>query len=127
LKIVVDASSAFIMLATPERIGPILADVTDVLAPELIVAELLNARWKVARSGASAPSLGGVLGLLDRIHLMTTLSYASDAAVLAERLDHPVYDCLYAVVAKRENARLVTADRRFAAKLANERVDVVIL
>jgi predicted nucleic acid-binding protein len=47
-----------------------------------------------------------------------------DAAALAQRLDHPVYDCLDAVLAKRENSRLVTADLRFAAKLTNDVVDV---
>jgi predicted nucleic acid-binding protein len=39
--------------------------------------------------------------------------------------NHPVHDCLYAVLAKREQARLVTADRRFAAKLAAESIDFV--
>jgi predicted nucleic acid-binding protein len=70
VKVVVDASSAFVMLATPERLTPFLADATDVLAPELIVTEVLNARWKIVRSGASAPSLDRVLGLFDRIHLV---------------------------------------------------------
>jgi predicted nucleic acid-binding protein len=127
VKVVVDAGSAFIMLATPERVKQIFADATDVLAPELIVAELLNARWKIMRSGVPAPSLDSVLGLLDRIHLVTTLSYAADAASLAQRLDHPSYACLYAALAKREHAQLVIADRRLAAKLANEIVEVITL
>jgi predicted nucleic acid-binding protein len=127
VKIIIDASAAFIMLATPTRVAEVFADATDVLAPELIVAELLNARWKMTRTGAPAPSLDTVLGLFERIRLVATVLYAADAARLAQRLDHPVYDCLYAVLAKRENARLATADRRFAAKLANETVNVVAL
>jgi predicted nucleic acid-binding protein len=127
MKIVVDASAAFIMLSTPARVAKIFAEAADVLAPELIVAEVLNARWKMARAGTAAPSLNAVLGLFDRIHLVATVSCAADAATLAQRLDHPVYDCLYAVLAKRENARLATADRRFVAKLANEMMDVVAL
>ncbi len=127
MKIIIDASAAFIMLADPARVAEIFADAADVLAPELIVAELLNARWKMARAGAAAPSLNVVLGLFGRIHLVATVSYAADAAALAQRLDHPVYDCLYAVLAKRENARLATADRRFAAKFVDETVDVVTL
>ena len=113
------------MLASPERVAQIFGGATSVLAPELIVIELLNTRWKVVRSGAAAPSLDSVFGLFERIHLVTSLPYALDAAALAHRLDHPVYDCLYAVLAKRENAQLVTADRRFAAKLTNDIVDVV--
>jgi predicted nucleic acid-binding protein len=127
VKIIIDASAAFIMLATPARIAEVFADAADVLAPELIVAELLNARWKVARAGAAAPALDAVLGLFDRIHLVAAVPYAVDAATLAQRLDHPVYDCLYAVLAKRENGRLATVDRRFAAKLARESVDVIAL
>ncbi|MBD5654063.1 MAG: type II toxin-antitoxin system VapC family toxin [Candidatus Eremiobacteraeota bacterium] len=127
MRIVIDASAAFVMLATPARVAQPFADATDVLAPELIVAEVLNARWKVARAGAIAPSLDAVLGLFDRIHLARTVPYAADAAALAQHLDHPVCDCLYAVLAKRENARFATADPRFAAKLINESVDVVVL
>jgi predicted nucleic acid-binding protein len=115
------------MLATPERLAPLLADATDILAPELIVTEVLNARWKIMRSGASAPSLDNVLGFFDRIQLVTNLPYAADAAALAQRLEHPVYGCLYAVVARRERARLITADRRFAGKLIDGAVDIVTL
>jgi predicted nucleic acid-binding protein len=127
VKIVIDASAAFIMLATPSRVAQIFADATDVFAPELIVAELLNARWKMTRANAPAPSLGTVLSLFDRIDLIATVPYAADAAALAQLLDHPVYDCLYAVLARRLNARFATADRRFAAKLVNEKIDVVAL
>ena len=91
------------------------------------ILKVLNARWKVARAGAAAPALDAVLGLFERIHLVPALPYAVDAATLAQRLDHPVYDCLYAVLAKRENGRLATADRRFAAKVAQDSVDVIAL
>ncbi len=127
MKLVIDASVAFIMLAKPARIAQAIAEAADVLAPELIVAELLNARWKVARIGAPAPSLGAVIGLFERIHLVTTVHYAADASALAERLDYPVYDCLYAVLTMRENARFVTADRRFGVKLHAESLDVLVV
>ncbi len=81
----------------------------------------------MTRARAAAPSLDAVLGLFGGIHLVATIVYAAEAATLAQRLDHSVYDCLYAVLAKRENARLATADRRFAAKLVDEMVDVVRL
>lgn len=68
-----------------------------------------------------------VLALFERLRLVACLSYAADAAVLAQRFDHPVYDCLYAAVAKRERALFVTADRRFAAKLAAKSIGVTIV
>ena len=125
MKFVLDASSAFVILSAPERLAPSFSQATDVLAPDLIVAELLNARWKISRSGATAPSLESMLGLFARIRMVATLPYAADAAALARRIDHPVYDCLYAVIAAREGAQLLTADRRFAGKLASEPIDVL--
>ncbi len=127
MRAVVDASFAFVMLATPERAGPLFAGATDILAPDLIVAELLNARWKIVRSGAAAPALENVLGFFDRIRLVASIAYAAEAATFAQLLDHSVYDCLYAVVAKRERAKLMTADRRFARKLEAEAIEVVTL
>jgi predicted nucleic acid-binding protein len=35
------------------------------------------------------------------------------AASLALELGHPIYDCLYLAMAIRENALVITADRRF--------------
>ncbi len=125
MKAVIDASAAFIMLTSPEAVAAFLVDAQDVLAPDLIVAELLNARWKLARTGAVAPQLDSILGLLERITLRSALFYAADAADLGQRLNHPIYDCLYAAIATRERARLVTADRRFAGKLNGLIVDVI--
>ncbi len=38
---------------------------------------------------------------------------------------HPIDDCLYAAVARREDGKLLTADRRFARKLKG-RLDVAV-
>jgi predicted nucleic acid-binding protein len=43
--------------------------------------------------------------------------YLEDALALALQIDHPVYDCLYAVAARENDATLVTCDATFAAKL----------
>jgi predicted nucleic acid-binding protein len=36
-------------------------------------------------------------------------------------LRHPVYDCFYLALAEREDATLVTADRRLIGRLAGSR------
>ena len=36
----------------------------------------------------------------------------AEALALASHLDHPVYDCLYLALARREAALLLTADQR---------------
>jgi predicted nucleic acid-binding protein len=42
-----------------------------------------------------------------------------EALALACHLDHPVYDCLYLALARREAAQLLTADQRLE-KLASK-------
>ena len=48
--------------------------------------------------------------LVDHIEPDRTL--LPEALALATHLDHPVYDCLYLVLARREVALLLSADRR---------------
>jgi predicted nucleic acid-binding protein len=43
---------------------------------------------------------------------------AERALAIAEELRHPAYDCFYLALAEAKEARLVTADRRFAQRLA---------
>ena len=43
---------------------------------------------------------------------------AARALAIAEELRHPAYDCFYLALAEAKDARLVTADRRFAQRLA---------
>ncbi len=40
---------------------------------------------------------------------------ADEAAEISLGLNHPVYDCFYLALARRESAPLVTADKRLAA------------
>ena len=94
-----------------------MAGADELIAPDLIVPELLNARWKVTQSGGSAPKLERVIAFLERLRLLPSLAYAREAAILAQSLGHPVYDCLYVAIAQRERATLLTLDERIARKL----------
>jgi len=114
--LVVDASAAYDLL-TEGRCAQRILGAEELISPDLIVAELLNARWKVARSRQAVPQLDTILEFLDRLRLVPSLRYAADAARLAERLNHPVYDCLYVAAAQHERAKLLTVDSRLARKL----------
>ena len=46
-----------------------------------------------------------------------TAPLAPRATAMALDLDHAIYDCFYLALAEREDAPLVTADRRFLGKL----------
>jgi predicted nucleic acid-binding protein len=114
--LVIDASAAYDLL-TEGRCAQHILGAEELISPDLIVAELLNARWKVARSREAVPQLDTVLEFLDRLRIIPSLPYAADAARLAERLNHPVYGCLYVAAAQHERAKLLTLDSRLSRKL----------
>lgn len=97
---------------------------------DLTLAEVANGFWRKKRLGfftAAQASLAAREAHALFQAILPTEPLMSAALDMALRLDHPVYDCLYAVAAQREGARLVTADRRFADRLAGEPVEVLLL
>jgi predicted nucleic acid-binding protein len=88
------------------------------IAPELVLAEVANAFWKAVGAGYMTPSemqlaVAKLPNLFDA--LIPLHGLAGDAAESAIALRHPVYDCFYLALARRESAPLVTADKRLAA------------
>lgn len=85
------------------------------LAPDIIAAEMANLIWKKVLRMAVDDHHG--MSSLARFHqipitLQPTEELAAAALRLAIRFRHPVYDCIYIVLALRENCRFITADRR---------------
>lgn len=92
------------------------------IAPELVVAEVLNAAWAAARRGQlEAAQVGGIARSLPRFfhRLVPLRDMAFRAATIAQALDHPVYDCFYLALAERENTNVVTSDGRLLARVEN--------
>lgn len=92
------------------------------IAPDLALIELLNAGWKSERAGlitreqmeamaTLTPQLLGEVVPCDRPLLQGALTWCT-------RLDHPAYDCLYLALAEQRQATLVTADQRLLRTLA---------
>jgi len=89
-----------------------------VLAPELMLTEVANTLWKLQRADHLAglhpqQLLLDARELVDRVEPDRHLQ--AEALALACHLNHPVYDCLYLALARREAATLVSADRRLNA------------
>jgi predicted nucleic acid-binding protein len=87
------------------------------IAPELILAEAGNTLWKYVRAGQIEPPVArsilcNLAGRLDELQALASL--ADDALEIAILLNHPVYDCFYLALARREGAPVVTADKRLA-------------
>ncbi len=117
-RLVLDASAALRLLEGLEAAEPYreaVAEADLVLAPELMLTEVANALWRLQRSGQlERPDMlqrfRAARQLVDVIEPDRTLQ--EEALALAAHLDHPFYDCLYLVLARRHVARLLSADRR---------------
>ena len=121
LACVLDASAAVrLILADPaaadlaERVG----GAALVLAPELMLTELANTLWKLRRAERlndldPQELLAEARELVDRLEPDRHLQ--AEALALACHLNHPVYDCLYLALARREAASLISSDRRLNA------------
>ena len=123
MTLVVDASVAvkwFIIEPGRPEARRLLDREQRLIAPELLVAEVVNVLWQRLISGAIARSQAAEAArelpqLLSE--LCPLVSLATRALAIADELRHPAYDCFYLALAEVRDARLVTADRRFAARL----------
>jgi predicted nucleic acid-binding protein len=120
---IVDASVAFkwfVIESGSQLAAGLLDGHQKLIAPELVIAELLNAMWKGLRrqtidkdqfrhTASHAPAF------FDELVPLRALSIR--AASLAQALDHPIYDCFYLALAEREGIPLITADQRLLARL----------
>lgn len=125
MMIVLDTSAAVDLVLHPaqrEKESDLLADAKWVLAPTLFVSEVANVFWKYhafhhlpQEQAEQAMELAQALpdALADDRELYT------EAFAMACRTGHPVHDMLYLVLARRNNALLMTRDqalKKLAAK-----------
>ncbi|WP_053068394.1 type II toxin-antitoxin system VapC family toxin [Synechococcus sp. GFB01] len=126
---VVDASVAFGWFAAvpgSEQAIRLLdaGPATLLLAPDLVLVELLNTGWKSLRLGAITTEQYQVLAhrAAEPFHrLVPAAALLARASHWCRELDHPACDCLYVALAEQENATLITADQRLLRKLEEPR------
>ena len=113
---VVDASIAAKWLV-PEPESQAASDLLDddLIAPDLLYAEVANVLWKRHRrremtAGAIQAAARWLAEVPLQVHDGVTL--VAGALGLAARLDHPAYDCFYLQLAVRCDCTLITADHR---------------
>lgn len=90
------------------------------LAPDLVVGEVVNAAWKLVRAGEITGDHGARIAAAVPAAFSALVGAARlsvRAFALAVELQHPVYDCLYLALAELEDVKLVTADRRLLSRL----------
>jgi predicted nucleic acid-binding protein len=123
---VIDAS-AYIALVNNHSQSDTIWDAVQqcdtTVAPQFFVIEVANALSKYVRRGDIEPSIAQER-LWDARRFID--EYSEDGELLAEayseavRLQHPVYDMLYLVCARRNDATLLTLDRRLSELAAHE-------
>lgn len=117
--LVVDASVAvkwFLPEIHSEAAGRVLKPRPELLAPDLIWAEVGNTLWKkTRRDEITAEEASSILKDFLRFPIQTYASKTllDSAWSLAWRLGVSVYDGLYLALASGRGCSLVTADRKF--------------
>lgn len=119
--IVVDASVAIKWLVREKGHEQALAACEGevLVAPDrplLEVANVLRRKMKQGEIGFdhAKPAVELVPGLIDTV--VPSADLLEDAFLIADRLDHSVYDCAYLACARHIDALLLTADQRFFNK-----------
>lgn len=113
---VVDASVAvkwFVDEARSAEARAVVASGQQIIAPDLIIAETCNTAWKKVRRGDISLEQGEAMVRalpLSFDRLVATAPLSERALELAQRFDHPAYDCFYLALAESESAVLVTDD-----------------
>jgi len=130
-RVVLDASAAIEVLlgrSGAESILDLLELSDRVFVPDLFFAEVGNALWKYTEAGEMLPHeaqdlLELAAGMADETAPAEDL--AAEALDTAAAFGHPVYDALYAVLARRKGAAVCTLDQRLGELLAAMRVPAV--
>ncbi|MEM0984764.1 MAG: type II toxin-antitoxin system VapC family toxin [Pseudomonadota bacterium] len=103
-----------------------LAETYGFIAPDLIVAETLNAVRRLVRAGkfekAHVENAMNILAAIVDFRPLAPLAKA--VPPLMETLDHSAYDCFFAALALSEGVPLVSGDSVFNRKAA-ERLPVL--
>jgi predicted nucleic acid-binding protein len=131
MNLIVDASVAvkwFSEEPGSKRAESLLAsDDNNLIAPDLILAEIGNALRKKAAKKLLTPrqALDAVRHapkFFDRLFPLAEM--ATRATEIALDLRHPIYDCFYLALAEREQMELVTDDKKLIAVAKKARVKV---
>jgi predicted nucleic acid-binding protein len=129
--LVLDASAGLHAVMGLEYAGSILDRIeesTIVMAPAIYSAEVANGLYRYFKAGELTESRALELydiavDLVD--HLVGEQEFAREALATSSRYSHPVYDSLYAVLARRNSCPILTLDRRLVALLQQVQVEPI--
>ncbi len=131
MKLVIDASAAVEIAMDRGKSVNFVDQVNGanlVLAPDLIVAEIVNAIWKYHHfHELSTPDCDRAveksLALIDEI--VPSLQLYREAFLLARSTRKPAYDMFYLALARQRSARLLSADAAMRKEAERQGIEVV--
>ena len=118
IRVVLDASAAANIVMRTDS-AEILIDKLEkaalVIAPELFHSEIANTMWKYVRAGdleiaAAIDCYEKAISLIDSFE--TDRRLITEALSSASRHNHPVYDMMYAILARRYGCSILSMDKR---------------
>jgi predicted nucleic acid-binding protein len=130
--VVIDANIAVALMldiSYSEQARKAVAAADSIIAPDLIVHEVTNTLWKIART--TDRPLSEFQGIVERFPLMFDelvqgRQLATAAFTNAIALKHPAYDCFYLALATARNAILMTADGRLVRAIAESGMNIEV-
>lgn len=122
--LVADASVAIrwmFDLDRSDRAEELLQSGERLIAPDLVLAEITNAAWKLAAfGGVAADTVGLRVSAVSKEfeEFIPSHDLKDRALAIALELRHPAYDCFYVALAEQRGCQLVTADDRLIRRCA---------
>lgn len=131
MRLVLDASAALEIVLERGRAGDFTRAIQDadaVMAPELLVPEVVNAIWKYHQFdhldlNTCNQALELAIGLAD--DLVSCKDLWREAFLLARENRRPAYDMFYIALARHEGAALLTMDKALRKDAERHGVEVV--
>lgn len=118
MTVVLDTCAAFEIIFHGDnynKYAEMLSKADKVIAPSMLDAEVTNVMWKYARAGyvdIENAKLSLALGIQLVDEFVPTAELAVESLHEALRLNHPVYDLYFLVLARRNGATLLTVDEK---------------
>jgi predicted nucleic acid-binding protein len=131
VRLVLDASAALEVVLKRSRAGDFVRAIQEadtVMAPELLVPEVVNAIWKYHQSdrldlNTCNQALELAIELADE--LVSCKDLWREAFLLARKEQRPAYDMFYIALALREDATLLTMDKALRKEAERRGVQVI--
>ncbi len=124
MRLIIDASVAlkwFIPEVLNDKADEVLKSTHHLFAPDFILIEMANFFWKknIRNEISDAASQDALFELAHGPleYFPTNAALLMQALAIAQKIKHPVYDCIYLALAMQQAGVVVTADHKFYTQL----------